>query len=59
VNLLPSSVTDLINISTVNFVPTVLALIGFVVPVGIALWVIGFAIRKGLQLVRAYTYKAM
>ena len=47
-SLLDAGVVTIINDFAADLKPTVLDLIGIIIPVGLALWAIGFGIKKGL-----------
>lgn len=47
-SLLTPETTGIISGFAADMVPTVLALIAIIVPVGLAMWGIGFGIRKGI-----------
>lgn len=57
-NLLPAEVTTLLTAQAGNIVPTTLAVIAIVIPVGIACWAIGLAVKKGLNFLQRKASKA-
>lgn len=58
-SLLNSDVTALITGFAGDIVPTVLALIAILVPVGLTMWAIGFAIKKGLSYIQKKANKSV
>lgn len=58
-SMLPSGVTDIINQFASDIVPTVLAVVAIIVPVGLALWAMGFALKKGLSFLQKKASKAV
>ena len=48
-SLIPEEATTLITSFAADIVPTALALIGILIPVGLTLWSIGFAVKKGIS----------
>ena len=59
VSLLDSSVKTLISGFGSNLVPTVMDLIGILVPVGLTLWAIGFGVKKGIRFLQANASKSI
>lgn len=51
-SMLDAGVTDILGDFAADIVPTVLALIGMLVPVGLTLWALGFGIKKGLSFIQ-------
>lgn len=58
-SLLNASVTSLITDFAADMVPTVLAIVAIVVPVGLTLWAIGFGIKKGVGYIQKRASKAV
>ncbi len=58
-SLLPADVTSTITGFAGNIVPTVLALIAILVPVGLTCWAIGFGIKKGIAFLQKKASKAI
>mgnify|MGYP001080586489 CR=1 FL=1 len=58
-SLLNASVTTLISDFAADMVPTVLAIVAIVVPVGLTLWAIGFGIKKGVGYIQKRASKAV
>lgn len=58
-SLLNASVTSLISDFAADMVPTVLAIVAIVVPVGLTLWAIGFGIKKGVGYIQKRASKAV
>lgn len=58
-SLLNASVTNLITGFAADMVPTVLAIVAIVVPVGLTLWAIGFGIKKGVGYIQKRASKAV
>ncbi len=58
-SLLNPSVTSLITDFAADMVPTVLAIVAIVVPVGLTLWAIGFGIKKGVGYIQKRASKAV
>lgn len=48
-SLLPTGVVTMITDFAADIVPTALALLVILVPVGLALWAIGFGVKKGIK----------
>lgn len=57
-SLLTSDVSTIITGFAGQIVPTVLALIAIVVPVGLTCWAIGFGIKKGIGYLQRNASKA-
>jgi hypothetical protein len=51
-SLLSSEITQIISGFAADVVPTVLGLVGILVPVGLTLWAIGFGVNKGLSFLK-------
>jgi hypothetical protein len=51
-SLLNADVTALITGFAGDIVPTVLALVAILIPVGLTLWAIGFGVRKGIAFIQ-------
>jgi hypothetical protein len=58
-SLLTPEVTTVITDFAGNIVPTVLALIAILVPVGLTLWAIGFGVKKGISFLQKKASKAV
>lgn len=58
-SLIGSEVTDLIAGFAGDVVPTVMSLVGILVPVGLTLWAIGFGIKKGLAFLKKNANKSI
>jgi len=58
-SMLDGEVTTIIQDFAADIVPTVLALIAILVPVGLTLWAIGFAIKKGLSFLQRKASKSL
>ena len=48
-SLLPVAVTTLISDFAAQILPTVLALVAILIPVGLTMWAVGFGIKKGIN----------
>jgi len=59
VSLLDAGVTTIISGFADNMVPTVMALLTILVPIGITLWAIGFGVKKGLAFVQSKAKTAL
>ena len=57
--MLPTGVTDIITDFAGHIVPTVLAVVAIIVPVGLGLWAMGFALKKGLGFLQKKASKAV
>lgn len=58
-SLLPAEVTTLITNFAGDIVPTVLAIIAIVVPIGLSCWAIGFGVKKALGFLQKKASKAV
>jgi fluoride ion exporter CrcB/FEX len=58
-SLIPAEVNTIIEGFAADIVPTVLGLIAILVPVGLTLWSIGFAVKKGLSFLKKNANKAV
>jgi len=58
-SLLPPEVTALIEGFAANIVPTVLAIIAIVVPIGLSCWAIGFGVKKAISFLQKKASKAV
>jgi hypothetical protein len=58
-SLLTPEVTATISGFAANIVPTILALIAILVPVGLTLWAIGFGVKKGIAFLQKKASKAI
>ncbi len=58
-SMLGDGVKGIINDFAADIVPTVIELIGILVPVGLALWAIGFAVKKGIGFLQKKAKKAV
>ncbi|ERK28215.1 hypothetical protein [Clostridium intestinale] len=58
-SLIPAEVMTLITGFAGDIVPTALAVVAVVVPVGLALWGVGFAIKKGIGFLQRKASKAL
>jgi hypothetical protein len=59
VSLLPPEVVTTITEFSTQIVPTVLAIIAIVVPVGLTCWAIGFGVKKGIAFLQKKASKAI
>lgn len=48
-SLLPAEVKTMITGFASSLIPTVMELLGIIVPVGLTLWAIGFGVKKGMS----------
>lgn len=53
VSMLDAGAKGIINDFGADIVPTVIELIGILVPVGLTLWAIGFAVKKGIEFLQS------
>ena len=58
-SLLPADVLAVITGFAGNIVPTVLAVVAIVVPVGLSCWALGFGIKKGIAFLQKKASKAI
>jgi len=58
-SILTTEVTTIVEQFGADLVPTVVALIGILVPVGLTLWAIGFAVKKGLRFLQRQAKKSI
>lgn len=58
-SLLTTEVTALVTGFAQDIQPTVLELIGIIVPVGLGLWALGFGIKKGISYLQRRASKAI
>ena len=58
-SLLDTGVETIINDFAADLKPTVLDLIAIIIPVGLALWAIGFGIKKGLAFLQRRANKTL
>lgn len=58
-SLLPSAVTDLITGFAADIVPTALAIVAIVIPVGLTMWAIGFGVKKAISFLQQKASKAV
>lgn len=58
-SLLDDGVMNIIKDFAADIVPTVVALIGVLVPVGLTLWGIGFAVKKGINFLQKRAKQAV
>lgn len=58
-SLISGEVMDLINGFAGDIVPTVISLVGILVPVGLTLWAIGFGVKKGLAFLKKNANKSV
>jgi hypothetical protein len=58
-SILTTEVTTIVEQFGADLVPTVVALIGILVPVGLTLWAIGFAVKKGLRFLQRQANKSI
>lgn len=58
-SLISAEVTDLITGFAGDIVPTVMSLVGILVPVGLTLWAIGFGVKKGLAFLKKNANKSI
>lgn len=58
-SLLTTEVTTVISGFASDLLPTVLALIAIIVPVGLSLWALGFGIKKGISYLQRRASKAI
>lgn len=58
-SLLTTETTALINGFAADLLPTVIALIGILVPVGLTLWAVGFGVKKGISYLQRKASKAV
>lgn len=56
--LLTPEVTSMISGFGADVIPTVMSLIGILVPIGLSLWAIGFGVKKGLNFIQKNANKA-
>jgi len=58
-SLLPAEVVTMITDFAGNIVPTVLAIIAIVVPIGLSCWAIGFGVKKAISFLQKKASKAV
>lgn len=58
-SLIPAEANTIIEGFAADLVPTVLGLLAILVPVGLTLWSIGFAVKKGLSFLKKNASKAV
>lgn len=58
-SLLPAEVVTVIEGFAGNIVPTVLAIIAIVVPIGLSCWAIGFGVKKAIAFLQKKASKAV
>ena len=58
-SLLEPAVVTIITDFSVRIVPTVLAVIAIVIPVGLTCWGIGFGVKKGINFLQRKANKAL
>ena len=58
-SLLTTDVSTIISGFAADIVPTVLAMIAILVPVGLTLWAIGFGVKKGIAFLQKKASKAI
>ena len=58
-SLLNAEVTKIITGFAGDIVPTVLGLVGILVPVGLTLWAVGFGVKKGLSFLKKNANKSI
>lgn len=58
-SLLDSSATGVVQDFAADIIPTVVGLLLIVVPAGLALWGIGFGVKKGIGFIRKQASKAV
>lgn len=58
-SLLSSEITGIISGFAADVVPTVLGLVGILVPVGLTLWAVGFGVKKGLAFLKKNANKSI
>lgn len=51
-SLLNAEIIEVISGFAADVVPTVLGLVGILVPVGLTLWAVGFGVKKGLAFLK-------
>lgn len=58
-SLLSADITALIKGFAADIVPTVMGLVGILVPVGLTLWAVGFGVKKGLAFLKKNANKSI
>lgn len=58
-SLLTTEVATVVSGFAADIMPTVLELIGIIVPVGLGLWALGFGIKKGISYLQRRASKAI
>lgn len=59
VSLLPAEVSTLISLQAANIIPTVVALLQIIVPIGMACWALGMGIKKAITAIEKKASKAI
>ncbi len=58
-SLITSDITDMVTSFANSLLPTVMAVLTIVVPVGLTLWAVGFAIKKGINYLQSKASKTV
>lgn len=58
-NLIPAEAMTTVTNLSANIVPTVLALVAIIVPVGMTCWAIGLGLKKGIAVLQKKASKAL